>query len=201
MKITYSPLVAGASGKTADAVAAHWKGRNYIRKRVIPHNPKSSAQTAVRESLARCVTLWRSLSSTVKDYLDTYAVDYRMAGFNAFISKNRAHEQVPEALEVVPANPHVSAVADFEGDVAVADKITVTWTDPALDGYTKLALIARNQALEVFELEILTVDAADETYDFDPLETDDVYDVYGWLYNPTTGDMGTVAADTNLTVT
>ncbi len=201
MKIRFSPLLAGASGKAADAVAATWKGRAYIRKHVIPANPQSAAQTAVRESLARCVTLWRSLSAVVKTWLDTYGTGYSMSGYNVFVKKNRAHEQIPEALVPVPANPNVAPVADFVGDVTVAATLTVDWTDPAKDGFTNIALILRNQATNVFSAEILDTLASAATYDFTDLAPADVYDVYGWLYNPTTGVMGTVSADPDLTVT
>ena len=201
MKIRFSPLLAGASGKAADAVASNWKGRAYIRKHVIPKNPQSAAQVAVRESLAACVTLWRSLSSTIKAWLDTYGTGYGMSGYNVFMKKNRAAQQASTALVPVPANPNVAPVSDLTGSVAVADKITATWTDPVETGFTKMALILRDQATDVFSGEILTTDAADETYDFDPLTTGLTYDLYGWLYNPTTGEMGTVSSDLDLLVT
>jgi len=201
MRIKFSPLISSASGKAADMVAASWKGRAYIRKHVIPSNPETAAQVLVRESLARCVTLWRSLSETVKVWLDTYGTGYRMSGYNSFMSKNRAAEQVPAALAVVPPEPRVLPVSDLSGSVAVAEKITATWTDPALAGYTNMAFILRDQALNTFQAEILTTLSSAETLDFLLLTTGHVYDLYCWLYNPTTGVMGSVASDMDLTVT
>ncbi len=201
MKIKFSPLIAGASGKAADAVCATWKGRAYVRKHVIPANPKSAAQIAVRESMARCVTLWRSLSTTVKGWLDTYGTGYRMSGYNVYVSKNRLAEQSDTAHKVVPPHPNVAPVIDLAGDVAVAEIITATWTDPVKAGFTKFALILRDQALNVYEAEILDTDASVATYDFTALITGHVYDLYGWLYNPTTGVMGTVSEDLSQTVT
>ncbi len=194
MKIKFSPLLAGASGKAADAVAATWKGRAYVRKHVIPANPKSAAQVLVRNSLSRCVTLWRSLSSTVKTWLDTYGTGYRMSGYNIFMSKNRAHEQVPEALVPVPPNPNVAPIIDMAGTNASLSTV-VTWTDPALSGYTNFAMILRDVALNVFQDEILSTLASAETYTFSGLIEGNEYDLYGWLYNPTTGAMGTAYAD------
>lgn len=51
-KVT-SPLMSlDASGTVADAlVFSKWKGRNYVRQHVIPSNPQSTAQQAVREAL------------------------------------------------------------------------------------------------------------------------------------------------------
>jgi len=201
MKIRFSPLVASASGKAADAVAASWKGRQYIRKHVIPANPQTAAQTLVRESMAACVSLWRSLSSTIKTFLDSYGTGYNMSGYNVFVSKNRAAEQASTALKPVPPNPNVAALTDLTGSVAVAEKITATWTDPVKAGYTKVALILRDQDGNVFSAETLDTDASAETYDFTDLTTDNVYDLYGWLYNPTSDDMGTVASHLDLTVT
>ncbi|MBA7536905.1 hypothetical protein ES705_29170 [subsurface metagenome] len=201
MKIRFSPLLAGASGKAADAVAATWKGRAYIRKHVIPANPKSPAQTAVRESLARCVTLWRSLGILIKAWLDTYGTGYAMSGYNVFVKKNRANEAVPQALVPVPPNPNVPPLADLEGSVVVAETITASWTDLALPGFTNVALILRDQAGNVFSAELLDTLGSAEMYDFTGLTTGHIYDLYGWVYNPTTGAMGTVAEVMDLTVT
>ena len=201
MKIGFSPLIARASGRAADLVMAAWKGRAYCRKHVIPHNPQSAAQVLVRNSMGSCVTLWRSLGPELKAWLDKYATAYRMSGYNIFCSKNRAAEQATTALSPVPANPHVAAVADFAGDVGVADTVTVTWTDPVIAGFTKLALFLRDQSKSVFELEIITTLASAETYDFAAVETGVTYDAYGALYNPTTGAFGTVAADLDLLTT
>ncbi len=201
MKITFSPLIASASGRAADAVAANWKGRGYIRKHVIPHNPKTAAQIAIRESLARCVTLWRSLGTEVKAWLDAYAIDYRMAGYNTFVSKNRALEQTPAALAVVPANPHVVAPAALTADVAVAEIITVTWTDAVVTDFTKMLLLLRRNDLAVFEGETLLIDASAETHDFTALTTGKTYDTYGAYFNPTKNIFGTTACDFGKEVT
>ncbi|MBA7537073.1 hypothetical protein ES705_29339 [subsurface metagenome] len=201
MRIKFSPLVASASSKAADMVASSWKGRAYIRKHVIPHNPKTPAQTLVRDSLARCVPLWRSLSSTIKTWLDTYGTGYRMSGYNTFMSKNRAAEQASTALAPVPPEPRVLPVVDLAGDVTISSIITVTWTDPVETGFTNMALILRDQAKDVFELEILDTLAAAETYDFDPVTTGLTYDLYGWLYDPIKKIMGSVASHLDLLVT
>lgn len=197
MKIRFSPLLAGASGKAADAVAASWKGRAYIRKHVIPANPKTAGQIAVRESMARCVTLWRSLSSTIKAWLDTYGTGYRMSGYNVFVQKCRALEQVPSPLVVVPANPNVAALTDLAGTNGDTETV-ITWTDPTLSGFTKIALILRDEAGVIFSDEILSIDMSAETHTITGLTNGNNYTLYGWLYNPTTGAMGTVAYDEDI---
>ncbi len=200
MKIRFSPLLAGMSGKAADAVAATWKGRAYIRKHVIPANPKSPAQVAVRESLARCITLWRSLSATIKAWLDTYGTGYRMSGYNVFISKNRALEQVPSPLVPVPANPNVPPHVDLAGTDGATESV-ITWTSLALEGFTKIALVIRDEAGNIFDQESLEIDDVTETHTFTELTALHVYTCYAWLYNPTTGEMGTISAATGITPT
>ena len=69
MKLTFSPLVAGMSGKAAHAVAASWKGVPYVRKLVIPHNPKSAAQVIQRGYFARMPSWFRSLPTDLKTWL------------------------------------------------------------------------------------------------------------------------------------
>lgn len=193
MRIRFSPLIAGMSGKAADAVASSWKGRAYIRKLVIPHNPKSAAQTLVRDSLTRCVTLWRSLSSDIKKWLDTYATAYRMSGYNTFMSKNRAIEQAETALVPVPANPHVVAPTDaaFVTGIGVSGDIDLTWTDDTLPGITHVIAAVRLAGIDSFE-KIETVAVATATLTISDLTAAGDYDCYCWYHNETTDEMGTV---------
>jgi hypothetical protein len=64
-----------------------WRGINYIRVRVVPHNPKSTAQTAIRATLTDGVSKWRfgSISQVNKNYWNTYAAGLGESGFNRFM--------------------------------------------------------------------------------------------------------------------
>lgn len=196
MKIKWSPLVASASGTTADAVAASWKGIQYIRKHVIPHNPQTAAQTLVRESLARCVTLWRSLSGPFKDWLNTYGVDYRMSGFNVFMSKCRALEQAGDALPIVPANPYVDAPEDiaFVTGVGAAGTIDVSWVDNSPDGYTRMYFAVRRVDGAVFNA-VAARDSDELAYTITGLADGEDYDCYAAFRHAVTGMIGTVDGD------
>lgn len=196
MKIVFSPLIAGMSGRAADAVAASWKGRNYIRKFVVPHNPQTDAQTAVRESLARCVTLWRSLTVPVKAWLDKYATAYRMSGYNTFISKNRALEDADSLLKPVPDNPHVDPMPGFTySSEPSADVIRVTWTASGLPGFTHVFLASRDILSNAFLHVTLSGLDATEYGNYVDIITGHTYQLYAALYNPTTGAFGTIASD------
>ncbi|MBA7643143.1 hypothetical protein ES703_50857 [subsurface metagenome] len=192
MKITFSPLLAGASGRAADAVAASWKGIAYIRKFVVPANPKTAAQTAVRDAFAACVTLWRSLSTTVKTFLDTYGTGYAMSGYNVFISKNRAAQQAETALRPVPDNPLISAVPDFAFDSEPDPGVSLlTWTDPEIDGYSHVLFVARDKDGVVFIACHTNYTAAAAEITIGALTIGQTYQFFLALYNPTTNVFGT----------
>lgn len=153
MKVTPSPLVSEMRGKTAGLVAATWKGIQYVRMHVIPQNPQTTAQTAVRDSLARCVTLWRSLHIIIKQWLDKYYDDYAMSGFNGFIKLNRVLEQAADALKPVPDSPYHPAVLNFaaaEGAGAGGD-IDCTWTAGGPGKLTDVGILTRLEDTNVFE--------------------------------------------------
>jgi hypothetical protein len=77
-----------ARGTLADTLTgSFWRGINYIRVRVVPHNPKTSAQTAVRTVLTDGVSKWRhgSVSQLNKNFWNTYAKGLAESGFNRFM--------------------------------------------------------------------------------------------------------------------
>jgi hypothetical protein len=127
-KIIYSPLVAGMSGAAADAVCSNWKGRHYVRKRVVPHNPQTDAQDTVRESMGRIPPLWRSLETQIKDVLDAAAVSSRMSGYNAFCHRNRLLEETFESGDITPGNPQIDGANTLALTDATGQIITVDWT-------------------------------------------------------------------------
>ncbi len=200
MKIVWSPLVASASGTAADAVAASWKGIQYIRKWVCPANPKSAAQVLVRESLARCVTLWRSLLSDAKAWLDTYGVDYRMSGFNVFISKNRVLEQAAGLLKPMPDNPHVPAPSTlaFATGAGESGDIDVTWVDNAPEDYTRIYFALRLDGEDTFSKIDFALDE-DEAHTISGLAAGEDYDCYAYFGDWHTNIMGTSDGDQGVT--
>jgi hypothetical protein len=127
-KVMFSPIIVSISGKVADAVFARWKGRNYIRSRVVPANPRSTAQMVVRNSMARAVSLWQSLYAALKTAMDVYAAGYRMSGFNWMVSQNRKDEETHDSNAITPANPLIDGAATFTPITGAAGIITLDWT-------------------------------------------------------------------------
>ena len=88
VRVTGPFLSLDARGTLADTLTgSFWRGINYIRERVVPHNPKSDSQTAVRGVLTDGVSKWRFglISNTNKNWWNTYAKGLGESGFNRFM--------------------------------------------------------------------------------------------------------------------
>lgn len=198
-RITFSPLIAGISGKMADAVGANWKGRAYVRKRVIPHNPKTPAQTAVRESMARCVQLFRSLEAEVKDWLNTYAVPLRYSGYNQFTKLNRALEQADSILQPVPPNPYQPAPTNWAPVTGGVNEITVHWVDNSTLDFDKIYLSVREEGSNEFTGQTIAIDAAVGMHTFTNLTSLAEHQVYGAFFSSVKLTFGTAIGTPNIT--
>jgi len=196
MKVKFSPLVASMSGTAADAVMASWKGIQYVRKHVIPHNPQTAAQTLVRTSLARCMTLWRSLTADFKDWLDTYGVDYRLSGWNIFVQKCRALEQAGSLILPMPANPHIPAPSTlaFATGAGAGGDIDITWVDNAPAASTRIYFLFRLASANIFD-KIDYQDSDAEAHTTGGLTAGEDYDCYAFYADPITGEMGSTDGD------
>lgn len=67
MKVKFSNLIAGMSGKMNGGVAARNRGGAYFRIKVTPTNPQTIAQVAARNRLAQFSQAWRSLTQVQRD--------------------------------------------------------------------------------------------------------------------------------------
>lgn len=144
-RIVLAPLVSDISGKTCGVVFSRWKGRNYVRKLVIPTNPKSDLQMAVRDSLARLVYLYRTLEAQIQDWQNECAADDRMSGYNLFMKMCRAREQAEDLLLITPFNTKIAHASSFEavtGTVAEGD-VTLNWTGGTESADHKAYILAR----------------------------------------------------------
>lgn len=95
-----------ASGKLADVIVfSKWKGINYIRQWVIPFNPKTIAQVAIRDKFTSYVALWQTgLDDPARLAWTARAKELglQMSGFNFFIQQCFKQNIVPPALPVLP---------------------------------------------------------------------------------------------------
>lgn len=83
-----------ASGKFAGCmVASKWKGRNYMRALVIPKNPKSFKQLAIRGLITDASQAWAAgspvgtvvINSTYKEAFALAALPMQISGFDLFM--------------------------------------------------------------------------------------------------------------------
>jgi len=127
-RITFSPLIAGASGKAADAVFSRWKSTSYVRKHVIPANPQTAAQTLMRDAMGRIPYMWRKLRAAVQDAQDRYATNIGMSGYNWFAKQNAKLEKTFQAANITPPDVAVEPVLTFTKVDGGAGSVTFNWT-------------------------------------------------------------------------
>lgn len=79
-----------ASGSLAGSIVfSKWKGRNYVRRLVIPSNPKTGSQTGVRSMWGFLSQNWAGLTSTAQQTWSTLADAKVISDFNAYMGGNQ----------------------------------------------------------------------------------------------------------------
>lgn len=197
-RVSYSPLITEASGSVADTVFSRWKGRDYIRARVTPANPNTTAQQNVRNSLARCVELWQSIESDEKSRWDDYASPYQMSGYNKFMSANRADEQDDELLKFMPHNEDADPVTGFSASTGAGEgEIDLTWSDPGTYTTGEVLVVTRESGTNEFVVqdEDSTLVTA-ESLTISGLTANTEYDVYICAYEQGSDEYSESQADT-----
>lgn len=68
---------------------SYWRGINYVRSRVVPHNPNSTDQQAIRSLITDASQAWSNedspIDSAYKAAYSTFAEGKRFSGFNKYI--------------------------------------------------------------------------------------------------------------------
>lgn len=78
-----------ASGTLADAITfSRWKGRPYVRERVIPSNPRSGAQVGRRAMFTYLSQEWAAIIASAKATWQDLADELVASPFNAYVSEN-----------------------------------------------------------------------------------------------------------------
>ena len=128
MKITPSVLVGRMSGTSGGTTASNWKGRQFVRRHVIPHNPKTAAQIAQRALMARMATWFRSLPATLVTKLNELGSPLAMSGFNVMVKQDLTDLAASEPPEIIPPNPENDALFSIADDSSVVGSlIQVVW--------------------------------------------------------------------------
>lgn len=150
MKVTPSPLVADMSGATADLVAAKWKGRLYVRTRVIPKNPRTPLQTAQRDAMTEVVALWKLINGIMHDAYQLGANQLQISGFNDWAKLNVVAMRDETGLFGPRRNlEYEGDYIEIPNDFAYSDEpgpgqSNWTWTDPGQGALYHYGVIVYN---------------------------------------------------------
>ena len=92
MAKTTAPLLSfGASGALAQAmVFATWRGISYVRRYVVPENPRTVAQTLTRDIFRTLSDAWKLMGSIAIAPWQTFTISKPLTDRNAFMGKNIA---------------------------------------------------------------------------------------------------------------
>ena len=143
MKIKYGALVVDGRGKIGGHVASKNRAGAYLRTKVTPVNPQTTAQSTVRNRLAGISSGWRGLTtaqrvawnSAVADFAktDIFGDIRNPTGFNLYQRLNNNLLTCGEAAILVPPAPlAVDAFLTLSlavEDATVAEDVALTFTD------------------------------------------------------------------------
>jgi hypothetical protein len=136
-RITYSPLISDARGKTGPIVFSSWKGRPVVRELVTPANPNTDDQKAQRDIWRKVVSWWHGLPLDMRTAMKVLAAGEAITGFNTFCKRNvRDMAMVPTPVDprIFPLNasiPHLGALTPGAGSAGMICNVTWTPPDPA----------------------------------------------------------------------
>ncbi len=88
-KTTAPALSFGAGGSIAKTmVYSKWRGINYVRQHVVPANPRTTAQTVVRNTFALLREMWKLGPTDLLDPWNAFAQGRPFTGMNKFVGEN-----------------------------------------------------------------------------------------------------------------
>lgn len=127
----YGPAMSlDASGTLANTITfSKWKGRNYVRERVIPSNPKSGGQVGRRAMMKFLSQDWTNRSVADKATWETLGDILVASAFNGFISGNMKgwHNFLAPSQAYPAARSDAAAtVADIEAAAWEENRIKLT---------------------------------------------------------------------------
>lgn len=123
-----------ASGNVGRTITfSHWKGRNILRKRVIPANPKSGAQVGMRAGLRVSAQKYISLTAAQKLNWKSRAKTAKITPANAMQQFNQPRIRRNQGPLTDPTNAAGAVEAAPTGVTATAapKSVNLVWVDSA----------------------------------------------------------------------
>jgi hypothetical protein len=197
----YGPLMSfDASGTIAKtATFSKWKGRSYVRQRVVPANPKSALQVSVRAMLRFLSQHWASIGSTPKGTWDDLAAASQISPFNAYVGRNGSRWREFQApSDAYPATEDgtlpVAALTSATGGPSYIDVLLTLTTQNDCNGVilfrspTGAFDTSRANAIAVIELDAAAFAAGSLVYTDSGLDAGTYY--YDARFFDDTGQLG-----------
>lgn len=141
MKIKYSALVSDARGKLNGSVASKNRYGSYLRNKITPVNPQTTAQMEARQRFGSLSSAWGGLTigqrnswnNATKDFpfTDIFGDIKHLSGNSLFVKLNSNLEKVGSPIiEVAPQVQGLSTLPAFDVDMTVvAGEITALALD------------------------------------------------------------------------
>jgi hypothetical protein len=107
MAVVSAPLLSfTASGQIAKTqVYANWKGRPYVRRLVVPNDPKTTDQMTTRNAFSFLSNAWRTSPADFRAPWTAYAKGQVMTDRNAWLKKNIAIVRLGTNLDDLVLSP------------------------------------------------------------------------------------------------
>jgi hypothetical protein len=117
------------TGKLGGLVGARWKQSPYTRRYVVPANPRTDGQMAVRDSWAFLVAIGRRINSTILK-LFTLPKPKAMSAFNRFMQINKwfidTHPDIFESVKIATGGLYILPITSIVASEATGT-VVVNW--------------------------------------------------------------------------
>lgn len=136
-KIKGPLLSLSATGTVADTTTfAKWKGIPYVRQKVNPANPRTTAQVATRSVFGTAAKSWRRVPALFTEVWNDFILGRPLTGRNAYMGKyteNLRGETDLAQWQTSPGTRSGPAIPSLNGDTGAASgEIDMTYTAPTL---------------------------------------------------------------------
>jgi hypothetical protein len=143
-KVKFGPVVSDARGHSAGTVFSNWRTRPYVRRHTRPANPKTTAQTQIRDAFALQTKRFLRFNSDLKKAWYNYACGKALTDRSAFIGQTVKEQRSGTDWPFTPHDPSVFPVINLQVTPGVG-KLTLSWTNDILPSSGQTLAFAMNQ--------------------------------------------------------
>ena len=190
-KVTAPFLSLGASGSIASTLtASKWRGRPYMRQRVVPSNPQTAGQTQTRSVFGWASNVWKVAPGLFVAPWNRFADGQALTGRNRFqgttVEDNRGQVDLSNFQFSIGAKGGIPPTAVTP--TPAASSISFAFTNPTPpSGWTlqsAIAAVIRDQDPQteaLYEITAAEDDVTQATVVVSALSNSTLYQTGGWL--------------------